>query len=785
MRWTTILSTLALLMATATGCKQQCFLKECDEKHYRDNLAGRFLEFDPEASQKPASVVHNFSGSPPTVLDPDRPKRYLSLAEAISIALEQGTRGQGIGTGVADDTLVRFQGFGGPGGPLFSDSIRVLALNPAISALGIDSALSKFDAFFTSSLIWNTTDRPIGTALDAFQAGRAGALNSINTDAATFTSSLLKPLPTGGTAGITFNTQYQFTNLPARVNPSYTPSLTFALEQPLLQGFGVEINELRSTHPGSQLLQSTLPGAAFAGQAFGGGRLAQNEGILLTRIRFDQERTDFEASVDQMLLNVEVAYWNLYGTYWTLYSRELGLRLAYEFYRIVNARYVAGGVGPMGQQPTRLQDVARARGQYELFRGQRLEALGSLLEAERQLRKFLSLPAEDGTRLVPSDTPTVAPYQPDWLTAKQEALTLRPEVIIARENIKRAQLEMIRSKNDLLPDLRAFGTWDINSIGSELSGPGPANAFGNLSDNKFHNFAFGVRANIPLGFRDAYAVLRRNRLELARSYALLKDQELKADSYLRQQYSRLFEFHERIKAQRAQREAYALQLRLEFERVRVGQTTVADRDTAILEAQRFFSDALSAEYAAIVGYNNTLASFEYAKGTLLHHNNVSIAEGPLPTCAAEQAVEHYRKRNVALVLAERSHPLHCADCNDALNLPHLPEYGAASLPALQANAPKVPDGRTPEELPPPKPTGEPRSALPGSSLLDQPLPTGPTPASGPAATLGAPPAGTGQQNTPPARSEQFGASRMLPPSVNSRDSAPSLQPPSIPSPPTP
>src|SRR5262245_56482089 len=33
MRWTTILSTLALLMATATGCEQQCFLKECDEKH--------------------------------------------------------------------------------------------------------------------------------------------------------------------------------------------------------------------------------------------------------------------------------------------------------------------------------------------------------------------------------------------------------------------------------------------------------------------------------------------------------------------------------------------------------------------------------------------------------------------------------------------------------------------------------------------------------------------------------------------------------------------------------
>ena len=57
MRWTLTLSTLGLLVAAMAGCKQQCFIKECDYQHYRDNLGG-FIEFDPEASQKPASVVH-------------------------------------------------------------------------------------------------------------------------------------------------------------------------------------------------------------------------------------------------------------------------------------------------------------------------------------------------------------------------------------------------------------------------------------------------------------------------------------------------------------------------------------------------------------------------------------------------------------------------------------------------------------------------------------------------------------------------------------------------------
>src|SRR5439155_18471475 len=112
--------------------------QECDYDHYRKNLAG-FLEFDPDGSQKPASVVHVSGGTPSTVLDPDRTIRYISLAEAISIALEQGTRGQGIGTGQGDDTLLRALFGGGPGTPLTADNIRVLALNPAISSLGIES----------------------------------------------------------------------------------------------------------------------------------------------------------------------------------------------------------------------------------------------------------------------------------------------------------------------------------------------------------------------------------------------------------------------------------------------------------------------------------------------------------------------------------------------------------------------------------------------------------------------------------------------------------------------
>ena len=55
---------------------------------------------------------------------------------------------------------------------------------------------------------------------------------------------------------------------------------------------------------------------------------------------------------------------------------------------------------------------------------------------ERQLRGLLNLPIEDGTRLVPVDEPVLAAYQPDWHAAENEALALRPELVLAREDFR-------------------------------------------------------------------------------------------------------------------------------------------------------------------------------------------------------------------------------------------------------------------------------------------------------------------------------------------------------------
>lgn len=629
----TISFVVALAVAvSAAGCGQRIYLPEPDHNHYtRDLGLPKNLEDNPHATLVPEGRT---TGTPTTVDDPDRPIRFMSLAEAIAIALEQGNIGSqsALFPGIVNDNLLQFNGrFVGA-----SDSIRVLALDPAVVGADIDSALSKFDARWITSINWNKRDDAVGNILLNFQNG----------DNSTFNTGLYKFLPTGGTAGITFNMDYNFlTNPPpgAQVltNPSWRPRAQVVFEQPLLQGFGVEINQLAINHPGAISINGVRPP--------GGGR---TEGVLIARLRYDQSRTEFERNVNFMLLNVEYAYWNLYGAYFLLFSREQGLRQAFEAYKLNKARFEAGAI--------KQQDLEQNRAQYELFRAQRITALGQVLDRERQLRGLLGFPIEDGQRIVPSDVPTLAEFKPDWTVALQEMVSYRPELILARQDLKFRQLDLLLQKNGLKPDLRFFANYDINGLGTRLDGSGvretdifgtpiPGSAFASLTDNEFNSWTLGFRLDVPIGFRDAHAQVRTARLNLARSYFQLKDQERKGEHFLALQFRELKQFFAEIEAQRAQREANARQLELRFQEYRVGRGTL----DILLEAQRNFANSLAEEHNAIVNYNNRLCGFQFAKGTILQYNNVQIAEGPLPAAAQVRAVEHQRQRSLALQLRER------------------------------------------------------------------------------------------------------------------------------------
>jgi outer membrane protein TolC len=697
MRCKTVIAALVFSLAATTGCTRPIYLSENEAQTWSRLQLPPRVDVDPEVAYKPDEST--LISKPATDDNPERPIHYLTLAEAFATAMEKGTVGSQSpnSPGIPNDNLVTFAGATVGG----SDAIRAFALDPAIVGANIEASLSKFDAQLSSALTFSTTDQPIGSALQTIQGSGNNAIKNQNGD---FKTSLLKPLPTGGVAGITFDVPYQFTNLNARVNPSYTPTLQFQFEQPLLQGFGVEINQLRASHPGSILTPFNTA--------------SRVEGILIARLRFDQERTEFERLVHQQLLNVEAAYWNLYASYYNLYARNTGLSQAYNVLKVLTEQEKRGRI--------RKDVLEQFRGQYEQFRSQRVTAIGQVLESERRLRTLMGLPIEDGTRLVPADTPTVDRYLPDWDSAVRETLALRPELMLARQDLKFRQLDLINQTNLLLPDLRSIFSYTINGLGNRLDGADVnTNALRNLASDHFDSWTAGLQLTMPLGYRDANAAVRVARLNLARSYRVLRKEEERAIGFLALEYRNLDEFYDQIGIQRAAREAAARELAARYDRIEKGlETYDSQNGVAFQNAITNYANATANEFSFIAQYNNAIAGFEFAKGTIMQRDNVQIGEGPLPDCCAVRAVDHEKERVAAIVLRERANPVPVKTEECGMTFPQLPMDQAPSVPALMETSPKplpeLPSFRSGAARPMPSAIEKPASSAPASSKTDKP-----------------------------------------------------------------
>jgi outer membrane protein TolC len=697
-RWARRLVGGVLGLAALGGCRQQLYLEPQDYHAAVNNVELRKLETEPHTGITPSGIP--VGTAPATVLDPSRPPRFLTLKEAIAVALEQGNvGGSPINPGVLNEQQIQFTGRG----TTTTDTIRAFALDPAIAGAEVERALSKFDARWINSMTWNKSDQPTLTLQQSFSNG----------DSATFSSTLAKPLPTGGVSGITFSTNYlNLSNPPQNTQfvslaTSYTPRLQFIFEQPLLQGFGVEINQLLSGHPGSALIPGLRPSG---GQG--------SEGILLTRLRHDQARAQFEVQVNTMLLNVETAYWNLYSAYYNLAAQEEGLKQSLDSLFFIRDRVRA--------EITRPGQVHQVQAQVELFRGQVLTARGQVLEAERTVRGLLGMRSDDGFRLVPVDEPTLVPYRPDFYQLATEAMQTRPELALARQELKAQQLNLVLQRNLRRPDLRFFSSYDIAGLGSRLDGGEvPDNALHNFIQNDFNSWQVGLRLDMPLGFRDGNALVRQAQLNLYRSFFQLADTERKAIEFLNAQYRRVVQSHELVRIQRARRVELEKFVRLEAQFRQIGDPKAPFETTILnlISSQRDLADATAREFQAIADYNVALAGLEYAKGSIQQYNNVSVADGPLPKHVEKKAADHFRATEAALKLREHPAdmplaPLHEWQPGVDIAPGALPPPPGAPVPAMpwQASQPGAP---TPVPLQP-ETAPAPKGATPGGTPISMP-----------------------------------------------------------------
>jgi outer membrane protein TolC len=388
-----------------------------------------------------------------------------------------------------------------------------------------------------------------------------------------------------------------------------------------LQGAGVQFNEIAGTQ--------SIPGFF--------------NGVRIARLRTDIALADFEAHVRNLVSDVENTYWDLYLSYRRLDTAVAGRDRALETWRKVNSRFRTGGDKDVGAQAE-----ARTRQQYFQLRAAAEEALNTLYQTENALRQRLGLATADGRLIRPSDEPTTAKISFNWCESLTEGLCRSVELRQEKWRIKQRELELIASKNFLLPKLDGVALYRWVGLGNTLVGADntTSNAFGNLIDSNHQEWQLELQLQIPIGFRKEMAGVRNAQLGLARERTLLQEQELELSHLLASTLQDLADHYKVAQTNFNRREAGEAEVRALTSAFDHGEPVL----NVLLDAQLRLTEAEVNYYTDIVNYNKAITQVHFRKGSLLEYNGVYLAEGPWPHKAYFDAQRRARARDAALYL---------------------------------------------------------------------------------------------------------------------------------------
>ncbi|MBY0586005.1 TolC family protein [bacterium] len=573
--WQVVVIVLGWTILSTPGCVQPFFMTQSNYDYYNSMS----LTYSRPGFQTDEFRTESFpprSTATPTVKE----QWPLHLADAKKIALENNKQVLAVASqpgqigALAQLQLSQFDAFVSLGGQWSRSDIP---LTSTVANAGTGGNSIQVDAFGQNANAFLGTGNLGGFGINATPGG--STIDVLQSIPGQNLFEVFKRNATGGTTNVNYSLGYnrQFpVGAFTAVNPAWTSQVTASITQPLLQGAGVEFNRAQ---------------------------------ILVTRANEQQSIQGFQTIVQRTLRDVESAYWQLGFAYYDLYSREVGLEQALTTWRIVRAQVEEGAKSK--------PDLAQAREQLEFFRAQRINAMQRVLEAERNLRFVLGIPPDDYRQIIPADEPTLAQYTPDWDTAVVEAVSLRPDVVAQTYSVRAAELEVFRQQNGLYPDLTVNGSWELTGLDNQFD-----QSIDRLTDGDFEGWNLGGRYRRPIGERASHAAVRRAQLSLNRERKELDFARHTALHELTAAFRNLEANRRLIDVQADRRRAAATQVEAREDLYQSGRTTLDD----LLEAQTSLADSLRDEGLAISQYNQALIQWEFAKGTILIHDNVAVAE---------------------------------------------------------------------------------------------------------------------------------------------------------------
>jgi outer membrane protein len=544
-------------------------------------------------------------------------KLYLSLSDAIALAIENnldveleryvfpiaeadllraraGAATQGISTAVL------------PGIPNSPGSTIVGSTSAGLAASGYGSPLGNglsFDPVFNSTLNWGHTTFPQANTV-------VSGTSALVTTGKTADFSIGQTFVTGGTATLSYNNFNQFQNsFRSTINPNTASNLDLAVTQPLLQGFGLALNN------------RTI-------------RIAKNN-IKAADLVFKQQLINTVA-------NVVALYWNLVAANLNVDVKNQAVAVSQKLYEDNQKQVEVGTLAPI--------EVVRAEAQLASDQQALVQAQSVVLQLETILKSALSrngLTSETVTqaRVVATDPiriPDVEPVEPIQDLVSR-ALDNRPDLSQSRMQIDNAKIALEGTKNALLPSLNFVGDIRNNALAgpqNDVTGPistqtgliqtpqradpffigGYGDILGQLFGRNFPNYSVGLNLIIPLRNRAAQANLATQTLNL-------RQNELQVQRQTNQIRVDVQNALIGLQQARAQYQAAMKQRTLEEQTVDADQKKLALGATTIFQViqdQRDLATAGQNLVQAEATYAQARVQLDIATGATLQNNNVEF-----------------------------------------------------------------------------------------------------------------------------------------------------------------
>jgi len=380
-------------------------------------------------------------------------------------------------------------------------------------------------------------------------------------------------LPTGTTVDVGASTELQGNTLTG--SSFYASRVGLTVTQALLRGYGMDVN------------------LASLGQA-----------------RLDTLSSQYELRgfAQDLVARAEETYWD-----YALAQREIqifedSLKLAGQQLTETNER-IAVGV---------LADLDRAASEAEVA-SRREDLITARSTLDRTRLQFLRLlnPAKPDywARDVTIETPPVAPA----VTLEnvgdhvQVALRLRPDLNQARLLVERNDLELVRTKNGLLPRMDLFVTLGKTGYANSFGG-----SWGNLGD-KGYELLVGVNVEYPPLNRDARARHQRAMLSRRQAFEAVDNVAQLVEVDVRTAYILFNEAREQVAATAATRHFQEEKVRAEMEKFHVGKSTTL----LVAQAQRDLLQSQIAEVEAVIASLKSLVEFYRLDGSLLARRGIA------------------------------------------------------------------------------------------------------------------------------------------------------------------